>query len=412
MDAEGTLLADLAYPFMPADPKRHGATVEVGQDWRLDPSLAMASGADVIVLGRLPDSSSPLPAAALSALARELGLLRLRRRVPGGVRVAAVHRLRPHQLSRGLRGALRGAIRSGAIVELTSVTPGERVLDAVAATAQGRLVGSDVYAGSGGTLLVQVEAEGGRRAVLRLARAGSPGDPVGVAEALERLGRLQVSLAPRLLGRGDTCGASWTLEESLPGHRPARLSRALAEQVALALAGLPRAATAPRALVDDLEGIAVRATSRASRVRQLAARIAPAVADLPAVLRHGDLWLENLLVDRGRLTGFVDWDATHPAGMPGADLLQLVATEQRRRAHQALGQAFIGGPWRSEAFARSSAPYWRALGIGPSERQLEIVGLAWWAVEARWTLTRLPHRARDERWLEANIDPVLATLGV
>jgi hypothetical protein len=82
VDAERTLLADLAYPFMPADPGRRSATVEAGPAWVLDLILATDARADHIVWGRLPDSASPLGAALQSAVAREVGLIRLRRRVP------------------------------------------------------------------------------------------------------------------------------------------------------------------------------------------------------------------------------------------------------------------------------------------------------------------------------------------
>jgi Ser/Thr protein kinase RdoA (MazF antagonist) len=393
---------------MPADPERRGATVEAGPAWVLDPALAADERADLIVWGRLPDSVSPLAAALRSAIARELGLVRLGRRVPQPLHIAAVHRLRPHQLSRGLRGALRAAIRSGALVELTSMAPGERVLDAVAVAAGCRLLSDEVYSGSGGTLIVRVALADAAQGVLRLARAGTPGDPAGLGNTLEQLERIGVALAPRLLRRGQTAEASWTLEQALPGGRPTRLSGALAGQVGDALAGLPRAAGGPLALAEDLDEIAASVTSRAVRVRRLGDDVATAVSDLPAVLRHGDMWLENILVDRGRLSGFVDWDAAHPAGVPGADLLQLVATEQRRRARRPLGAAFLSSPWRSEAFERVSAGYWRAVRIEPNARLLEMAGLAWWAVEIRWTLTRLPHRATDEQWLAANVDPVLA----
>src|SRR5690242_2914273 len=120
--ADGPRLGDLTYPFMPADPERRGATIEAGPDWVLDPTRAWDERADVIVWGRLPDSNSSLAAAMRSAVAREVGLFRLHGRVPRTFRAAAVHRLRPHQLSRGPRGALRTAVRSGALVELSSFT--------------------------------------------------------------------------------------------------------------------------------------------------------------------------------------------------------------------------------------------------------------------------------------------------
>jgi aminoglycoside phosphotransferase (APT) family kinase protein len=132
---------------------------------------------------------------------------------------------------------------------------------------------------------------------------------------------------------------------------------------------------------------------------------------LPAVHRHGDLWSGNLLVDRGRLAGLVDWDAAHPLGVPGSDLVQLLATDARRRAHQPLGQAFVARPWRSTAFRKATAGYWTATGTAPEARLLDAAGLAWWATEVHHTLVRLPHRAADERWITTNVDAVLTALG-
>jgi aminoglycoside phosphotransferase (APT) family kinase protein len=135
------------------------------------------------------------------------------------------------------------------------------------------------------------------------------------------------------------------------------------------------------------------------------------LAELPAVLRHGDLWSGNLLVADGILSGIIDWDAAHPAGFPGADLVQLVAVELRTRRRQSLGSAYVSRPWDSTEFRVAAADYWPAIGIEPSPRLIELAGLAWWAAEVNGTVSRLPHRATDERWLASNLDPVLANLG-
>jgi aminoglycoside phosphotransferase (APT) family kinase protein len=129
------------------------------------------------------------------------------------------------------------------------------------------------------------------------------------------------------------------------------------------------------------------------------------------MLRHGDLWTGNLLVDRGRLTGMIDWDAAHPAGVPGADLVQLLATDARRRAHRSLGAAFVTRPWRSASFHRATGPYWEHVGAAPEGDLIEVAGIAWWATEVHHTLLRLPHRADDEQWVRDNVDRVLVSLG-
>jgi aminoglycoside phosphotransferase (APT) family kinase protein len=152
--------------------------------------------------------------------------------------------------------------------------------------------------------------------------------------------------------------------------------------------------------------------TRAGALRALAERVAPALAALPAVQRHGDLWTGNLLVHRGRLAGIVDWDAAHPAGVPGADLVQLHGAEARRRARLPLGAAVLERTWRSPAFASATTGYWRAVGLAPDPATLDLAGVAWWATEVRHTLVRLPHRAADAAWIAANVDAVLAGLSV
>jgi aminoglycoside phosphotransferase (APT) family kinase protein len=150
---------------------------------------------------------------------------------------------------------------------------------------------------------------------------------------------------------------------------------------------------------------------RADRLRRLAAELRSRITGLPSILRHGDLWTGNLLVDRGRLTGMIDWDATHPAGVAGADLVQLLATDARRRAHRSLGAEFVARSWRGERLRRAMAPYWQELGVAPSDELLEVAAIAWWATEIHHTLLRLPHRGVDEWWVGANVDAVLVNLG-
>jgi hypothetical protein len=112
------------------------------------------------------------------------------------------------------------------------------------------------------------------------------------------------------------------------------------------------------------------------------------------------------------LTGFVDWDAAHRAGIPGSDLVQVVAVDLRARRGQSLGEAYLARPWDSTEFRSAAADYWPAAGIEPTPRAIELAGLGWWAAEVHGTLRRAPARATDERWLAANVQPVLAALDV
>jgi Phosphotransferase enzyme family len=401
----------LAYAFMPAEPERHGVTVQAPSDWRFDPS-AVDPRADAVVWGRMPEGSASLASAARLAGLREVSLRTLGRRLPARFHVLAVHRLPPRRLRMGrLRGSVRAGLRGGALVELASAEPGARVLDAVAEAAGVRVGGPGFHAGTGGALLVRGFLADGSGAVLRVARAGSAGDLSALGDTLERLGRNRVPFTPRLYAHGTTAGASWLAEAALPGRRPTHTSDSLTREVAELCASFPRRSGAPTATAADLAAIAAMLPDRAGEIGGFSSDVSVHLRRVPSILRHGDLWAGNLLVDRrGRLSGLVDWDAAHPAAVPGADLLQLVATEYRRKAHRALGPAFLARPWRLPEFAEAAAGYWGAVGIRPDDDLLGIIGIAWWATEVHGTLARLPHRAADERWVETNVDLVLARL--
>jgi phosphotransferase family enzyme len=281
----------------------------------------------------------------------------------------------------------------------------------VADAAGANRIEDGIYAGSGGSVLVRARLVDGSPVILRVGRAGELGDPANVGDELERLAAAAVPLAPQLVGRGNVCGASWVAELALPGRRPGRVTPTVARQVADACARFPRGDGPPTALAGDLRGAAERLPERAAALGRLAADMDANISRLPAILRHGDLWSGNLLVDRGRLAGMIDWDASHPGGVPGADVVQLLATDARRRAHQHLGDGFLARPWRSEGFRRLTADYWPAVGVRPDDAALEAAAVAWWATEVHHTLARLPHRATDEPWITTNVDAVLAGLG-
>lgn len=395
---------------MPAGAERRGVIIEAGAGWDL--AEALLTGADAVVWGRPPLRGGTPPAAALrSAIARERALARLRRRAPAPLELVAVHRLAPPAL-RPTAGVqrLRVALLGGALVEFAAPPRPPRVLDAVAAAAGAEGGVRRFRPGSGGQGLAEVTLGGGVEAIIRAAPSGAAADPAHAGGGLGALAALRACEVPRLLGRGHAAGASWTAESRLAGRRPRRLTPRLLADAARLCAALPACAGPPAALAADLEQIAALLPGHAAAVGELAAQIAPALAALPAVLRHGDLWAGNLLCGGdGGLTGIIDWDSWHPRGVPGADLVQLLGTEHRIRRRLALGAAWLERPWREVRGAAWSA-YWRALELEPSPQALDLAGLAWWAAEVAGTLRRLPHRAADERWLAANVDPVLAEL--
>jgi Phosphotransferase enzyme family len=364
--------------------------------------------ADVaVVWGRLPNGAQhPLRQAA----ERELDLRALRAALPRRLHVIAVHRLPARGARTGVRGWARGVLRAGVVVEVAPPGAGPRILDAVARVAGAERLERPFHAGAGGTVLVRARMASGERGLLRVTRAGASGDPAALADTLERLATAGVPFAPRPFGRGVVAGASWTAEKLLPGHRPGRLTPHLVHQAARAFGRLPISDDLPIAPVEDLLGAAAVLPRHAADLRRLADRLRSRLDGIPAVQRHGDLWAGNLLVDRGRLTGIVDWDAAHCSGVPGADLVQLVGTDARRRRRLPLGRAVLERPWRASAFTVSTAAYWWALDIAPRRALLDIAGIAWWASEIHHTLVRFPQRRTDERWVSENVAAVLEGL--
>src|SRR5712691_13548260 len=96
--------------------------------------------------------------------------------------------------------------------------------------------------GSGGSALIRLRLANGDQGILRVAPTGGQGDPAHAADALERLAGDATGLVPRLLARGTTAGASWSLESGLFGRRPDRLIPAIARGVTRFCAALPRTA--------------------------------------------------------------------------------------------------------------------------------------------------------------------------
>src|SRR5438093_11880125 len=129
--------------------------------------------------------------------------------------------------------------------------------------------------------------------------------------------------------------------------RAGRAGLALATQVLDLSLRLPIVDGPPSAFLADLEAIGARLPVARGSLGRLRAAVGPVVASLPSVLRHGDLWAGNLLVERGALRGLVDWDAWHPAAVPGTDLLHLLAMEEVVLSGRSLGEVWLRRPWES-----------------------------------------------------------------
>jgi hypothetical protein len=386
------------------EPRGEERIVAAGASWSLDPRVL--AEADVIVWGQPPDARALGPGSLRSAYLREAALRSLSRRPPPPLRLTGVHRWRPGFYRAAALTPLARWVRAGAVVELSRQARPPRLVDlaARAAGAQGRPMA--LRPGAGGAALVPVTLPGRGDWMLRLAHADAPGQPSRTADALERLQGIGGGRIPLPGERGVTARVSWTLESLLPGRVPARLTPRLAREAVELCVRLPHSSGAPTAQRDDLEAVARRLPDRSGEVLRMARELDRVVAELPAVGRHGDLWTGNLLAQRGRLTGVVDWDAWHPSAVPGTDLLQLWTGEHVARG-RSLGQAWYERPWLARRPRELSRPYWRALGLDPDGDVISAVGLAWWASQVATSLERSPELAVDERWVERSVDVVL-----
>jgi hypothetical protein len=394
---------DLATLLLPAH--LDGTVCEVGPDWAINPVALTASR--FAVWGREPTWAAAGRGLTRSAARRERALARLRARPPGELSVAGVHRwshdfVEARHLPRTLSW-----LRGGLLVELTADARVSRVID-VAATAAGltQRVG-DMHFGAGGQISARGHLRGAGEAVFRVAGAGSPVEPSRAADALVELEPLALPHIPRLLARGGAGTAAWTTETLLPGRRAGSISPGLVAAVADFCARLPRDAGPPTAFASDIACLIDQLPSFRAPLLELHARAEPAIAGLPSVLRHGDLWRGNLLVEGGTLTGVVDWDAWHPSGVPGTDLLHLVASAHAFATRQSFGELMRERPWERALFTAAAAGYWTRLGIDPTRETLEAVGIAWWTMHTKANLQRHPHMATDERWLKRTVESLL-----
>jgi hypothetical protein len=394
---------NLAALLLPAD--QEGAVCEVGDAWTVDP--VALTGVPFAIWGREPTWTGAGQGLTRSAVRRERALAQLRSRPPGRLAVVGIHRwshdfVEARHLPRTLSW-----LRAGLLVEMTAYARVPRLIDD-AATAAGLTQRVNVmHFGAGGQICARGRMRAGGDVVLRVAASGSNVDPCHAAEALVELGARSLPLIPRLAAHGHAGPAAWTSETLLPGRRADSLSPGLVAAVADFCARLPHDGSPPTAFASDIASLIDRLPRFREPLLQLEARAAPIIAGLPSVLRHGDLWRGNLLVQDGALSGVVDWDAWHPAGVPGTDLLHLVASARAFATRQSFGEVMRERPWERPSFTAATAAYWRKLGIDPTRETLEAIGIAWWTMHTKANLQRHPHMVDDERWLKRTVESLL-----
>jgi hypothetical protein len=312
-----------------------------------------------------------------------------------------------------MREAVRATVLGGAMVELAGHRPPARVIDAVLSSAGAPSVELPRLRPSrdGSALLRAVVAHHGD-VELRLDAAFAPKDLGRAVACLQALEAAGIERAPRLVGEGTIAGVRWTAETVLPGKRPHRLTDRLLAQVTEFLLQLASDVPSDGTVVgDDLRHVGHLFPHAHASVARIADTIEPLAAELPKVVRHGDLLLANLLVLDGRLTGIVDWETWHAGGVPGADLLQLVASNGLR-LHGEVGTLWRARPWNSPAFLRAATPYFESLDMRVDEDVLLTVAVAWWANRVRALMRRCErwHLAWEPTWVSSNIDEVVGSI--
>ena len=395
-------LADAASLLGPARPDARWSLQQAPVSW----SGLPASGQVDVLWGRqcLPWGAQPLQLLRHGVL-REVQLFRARAAAPDRGRVARL-RLPAPQARPGPLTRARAFLAGGAVVRITASPGSASALDEVLARSGVLPAGARRSVGSGGGLLLP-GSHRGQPVMLRAGRTGTSADPTPAGRALRRLEAAGVQRVPRIVASGAHCDIAWSVESILAGARPRGLTPRLVADVCAFCAELPRASGPPRTTA----AIAVLARllpDLADDVRRLACEADRGTAGLPATGRHGDLWSGNLLVRGGRLTGVVDWDACEVAGVPGADLVHLFATHERRRQRVSLGEWFLSRSWASDDFRRLTGSYWELSGLDPSSAQREAVALAWWLGAVAADVARTPDLARQSGWVDRNLRAVVA----
>ena len=406
MDVSGSSFGFVTSLFMPAEAGKLGVVMHPAGDWTFAPELFPAD-IDAAAWGRPPiGSDTPLPQAVRQAIQRELALRSLASKVPSGYRRRAIHRLPPPTYGiGGSRSAIRGLVLSGAIVSVERDTGTPTVLDGVAEAAS--LVRTErLRLGAGVAASLLAWRSDGRKTFVRLGPAGGRDDPARIARCLDMLLASGVDHVPRVLARGRVGATSWTVESLLPGRRPRALTSDLVVSVARSLARLPRQEGPPAAHRDDLEIIAGAFPDRRPVLDAIGRRIDHAVGSMPGVLRHGDLWAGNLLIQHRSLCGIVDWDTWHPSGVPAADLLHMIVTDLSMKTRRPRGTLWAARPWTAPMFKTVLLRNWPTSVPVPDERSFEAIAHAGWAAQVAANLTHSPELSRRQRWISGNIDPI------
>jgi hypothetical protein len=265
----------------------------------------------------------------------------------------------------------------------------------------------------------------GDTAVLRVAVGPASRELTLLRSALEALAAASPpstvsARVPRLIAGGRTVLADWSLEQRLPGSVPgAELTPDLLADCVEFLADLHLAGRGTTTQTESFAELAtiVSATcdpEPAVSVQQLGASLDRELGDLPRGFGHGDFWTRNLLTERGRLTGVVDWHLGSPGRLPAVDLLHLRLSAVFQRRRQYLGEALVEQllPWARSGGDDVLQAYCVRIGIDLDARQLEALVKAYWLTRTARELQIYADRVERPRWLQGNVRTVVRALAM
>ena len=399
----------LAYLYGPAEPFHRAVIVVASDRWELpsppDP------GIEVVLWGRHARNIRPSASDIPFAVRREAALGRLRARPPRGLHLAELHRLVPASRPGRLRRPIRNVLLGGALAELVRGDRPTRVIDAVAVAAGASSISRGLRPSGDGSALARLDLDAQTRAELRVAKVGHTKDPARGRAALLALAAADVPLVPKPLGGGITAGAAWATESVMVGQHVDALTPTLLDEITRFLAALPAGPVDRRAVDDQLGEVATVFPEHAAAFERAAAAAARWGASLPAVLVHGDMWINNVFVTDGQLSGVFDWDTWHPAGLPGTDLLNLLAADARTRQRRDIGELLAADYWRSPEVVDALHAYMRARDLpAPDAAGLASIAIGWWASRVAGSLHRAHRSIDDPAWVRRNIAQALDRL--
>jgi len=264
-------------------------------------------------------------------------------------------------------------------------------------------------------VLVAVGDSGVLRVAVGPARNQLHRQAAALAELREtRSAELDPSCISWPIASGRSGLADWALEERLSGARPeprlpARVLSDCLDFLAALHASGPRNSE-KRTPIDDAKLIAeVCDGDRSSAIMQVAERLTAEVDELPRGYAHGDFFRGNLLVDGGRLSGVVDWDAGGPGRLPFLDLLHLRHMGKHLPADRDWGLTVVHGllPWARAGGDELTRGFCRRLGVDPTPALLEALAVAYWLERLGYQLSTYADRTERRVWLERNVDAVL-----